>query len=87
MKTKHNFWQNSMCKNSYLHRFEIKEQYEKGVLEVCEICFMRKFFKILDGKLDNQEYMSYHLKQALPPFHPFYPRQQLEEGIISPYAN
>jgi hypothetical protein len=29
--------------------------------------------------------MSYHLKQALPPFHPFYPRQQLQDGIISPY--
>lgn len=85
MKMADPFWQNSMCKNSYLHRFNIVEQYEEGVLEVCEICFKRKFFKVLDGKVDNVEYMSFHLKQSLPAHHPLYERQQLQEGVLGPY--
>lgn len=89
MITKHNFFQNSECLNRYLHRFEIKEEYPEGVLEVCEICHMSKFFKLIDGKLNNQEYMSYHIHNALPPFHPMYERDNadpLEDKIISPYA-
>ena len=76
MVNKHSFWQNSWCRNSYLHRFNIKEEYDNGVIEVCEICGMKKFFKVIDGKVSNQEYMSYHLKQALPAFHPLYTRQR-----------
>lgn len=87
MKTKHPFYQNSECRNSYLHRFNIKAEYPEGVKEVCEVCGMSKFFRLLEGKLNNAEYMSYHIKQILPPFHPLFPRQQLTEGIISPYAN
>lgn len=90
MKAEHPFWQNSYCKNSYLHRFSIKEEYPEGVKEVCEICGMSKFFRIIEGKLSNAEYMSYHLKQALPNFHPMYERQHtynpLEDKILSPYA-
>lgn len=88
MILKHNFYQNSYCKNSFLHRFNIEEEYDNGVLEICEICFMKKFFKILGGKVDNREYMSYHLKQALPQHHPLYSRQHtnpLESLIKSPY--
>ena len=70
-----------MCRNSYLHRFEIKEEYEQGVKEVCEICGMSKFFRIIDGKVNNYDYMNYHIKQALPSFHPLYPRQYLENNI------
>ncbi len=72
MINRHSFWQNSQCQNSYLHRFTIVEEYDSGVLEVCDICHMRKFFKIIDNKVNNQEYMSYHIRQALPQFHPFY---------------
>ena len=74
-KYKHSFYQNSYCRNGYLHRFEIQEEYEEGVLEVCEVCHLRKFFKILDDKIDNEEYMSWHLKQVMPPDHPMYERQ------------
>jgi len=81
------FFEKSYCQNSYLHRFEIKEEYENGVLEVCEICHKRKFFKLLDGLLDNKEYMSWHLKSALPPFHPFYERQHENQLLVSPYLN
>lgn len=82
---KHIFFENSLCLNSYLHRFEIKEEYDSGVLEVCEICHKRKFFKLLDGQLNNKEYMSWHIKSALPPQHSFYEHQQLN-NIISPYV-
>jgi hypothetical protein len=79
-----------MCGNSFLHKFKIEEEYTNGVLEVCEICFLRKFFKVLDNKLDNREYMSWHLKQALPYHHPMYNRQHenpIERELIrSPYA-
>jgi len=89
MKTKHNFWQNSKCIGQYLHRFEIKEEYPEGVKEVCSICGMSKFFRIIDGKVNNSEYMSYHLRQSLPPFHPYYYHERefnpLKSEIISPY--
>lgn len=81
MITKDSFFQNSKCCNSYLHRFNIKEEYPEGVKEVCEICGMSKFFRVIDGKVSNAEYMSYHLKQALPDFHPYYDRQNIN------YAN
>jgi len=80
------FWQNSKCVNSYLHRFSIKEEYPEGVKEVCEICGMSKFFRLIEGKLNNQEYMSYHIRQALPQFHPLYQREYPPQSIPTPYA-
>lgn len=77
MRARHPFWQNSQCRNSYLHRFNIKEEYEQGVKEVCEVCGISKFFRVIEGKLNNAEYMSYHLKQILPSFHPYYDHQQI----------
>lgn len=85
----HPFYQNSYCRNGYLHRFEIQEENEEGVLEVCEICYMRKFFRAINGEVNNQDYMSYHLKQVLPFDHPMYSRQHEEpsESLIkSPYV-
>ncbi len=73
--SKHTFWRESRCRNQWLHRFEIKQEYDNGVLEVCSICGKSKFFKIMDGKLNNYEYMSYHFRQALPPFHPYFERE------------
>ena len=90
MKTKHPFYQNSQCKHSYLHQFEIKEEYTEGVLEVCKICNVKKFFKIIDGKLSNTEYMSYHIHNILPQMHPLYQREYsrpLDDKILSPYGN
>lgn len=84
---KHNFFQNSMCLNQYLHRFNIIAEYEDGVLEVCEICHLKKFFKVMDGKVDNQQYMSYHVRQALPSFHEYFDHEHNFEplSITSPY--
>ncbi len=89
MKTKHSFWQNSLCVNQYLHRFEIKEEYPQGVKEVCTICGLFKFFRIIEGKLSNAEYMSYHLRQSLPPFHPYYYHERFFAPLseqLSPYV-
>lgn len=69
---KHNFFRESLCRNQYLHRFEIKGEYPEGVKEVCLICGMSKFFRIIENKVNNLEYMDFHMKQALPNLHPYY---------------
>lgn len=85
----HSVLKNSQCLNKYLHRFNIVEEHDGGVLEVCEICKKRMFFKLIDGKPDNQNYMNYHIRSALPPQHPLYFHEHefnpLTE-IISPYV-
>jgi len=79
------FYRESMCQNEYLHRFNIVAEYPEGVLEVCEICGLDKFFRIIDGKIDNYEYMDWHLRQALPPQHDHYVHEHPEAtGILSP---
>lgn len=87
---RHDFYQLSQCKNQYFHRFKIVGEYPEGVMENCEICGMNKFFRIIDGKLNNYEYMAYHLRQALPQFHPYYDHEYsytpLSDSIKSPYA-
>lgn len=83
-------WQNSECIGNYLHRFSIQEQYEQGVMEVCEICGKSMFFRIIDGKVNNAQYMSYHLRQALPRDDEYYYHEYeynpLTDSIISPYV-
>ena len=87
MKSKHNFFQNSECRNGYLHRFNIEEEYPEGVLEVCEICFLRKFFRVMDNQLDNQEYMSWHVRNALPVDHELFLHEFPEHELTpSPYV-
>ncbi len=65
------------------------EEYETGVLEVCEICKRKKFFKLIDGKPDNQAYMNWHIRSALPSQHPLYSHEHDYSPLtdtISPYA-
>ncbi len=78
-----------MCLGKYLHRFSIVGEYDNGVLEACEICHKTRFFKLIDGKVDNLNYMDWHIRNALPQFHPYYyheyeynPLNQIE----SPYV-
>ena len=68
-------WANSNCKNSWLHRFEIVEQYPDAVKERCVICQKEKVFKIADGRINNEEYLSYHIRSALMPQHPLFQRE------------
>ncbi len=75
----------SECLGGYLHRFNIVGEYPEGVLEVCEICGTDKFFRVIDDKLENNEYMQYHLRLAIPPYHPLYNHEHPRAtGILSP---
>lgn len=81
-----------MCTGRYLHRFEIVREFDRGVLEVCKICHIKKAFKLIDGKLDHNRYMSYHLRQALGNipipnyiFHE-YEYDPLSNTVVSPYV-
>lgn len=65
MTLKHPFWQNSKCLNSYLHRLKITQEWGEQVLETCEICHKSFFFKVIDGQLQKDHYLSYHLREAL----------------------
>ncbi len=88
MVAKHSFFQNSQCLNKFMHRFSIKQEWSDGVLEVCEICKCKQFFKVIDDKLNNADYMSYHFRNVLPPNHPFFYHENNYEPlteIVSPY--
>lgn len=62
----------SYCLNGYLHRYIIQEQFTDGVIEMCQICKDRYFFKVVDGRIDNNEYLNKHGRQVLLPQHPLY---------------
>lgn len=86
---RHSFFRESRCLGSYLHRFEIKEEYPEYVLEVCSICKMKKAFRVIDGQLNNHSYMDYHIRLILPQFHPLYYHERGYDplaGLISPYV-
>lgn len=65
-------WGNSECLDSWLHRYQIIQPYENGVLERCDICGDELFSPVVDGRVDNMEYLSYHARQALMPHHELY---------------
>ena len=66
------FFLESECLNGYLHRYSIQEHYSEGVVEMCEICKNRKFFRVVDGRVNNVEYLGSHARQALLPQHPLF---------------
>lgn len=68
-------WQNSQCKNQWYHRFQIISETPLGVLEMCQICKKKKFFKIIQGRLNNMEYLAYHNREALTPNHNKFKRE------------
>ncbi len=92
MKIKHKFWQNSQCHKRYLHRFDIVKEFPNGVVEVCQICHLKKFFKIVGGQVERNVYMSWHLRLALGniPIPKYlwheYEYDPLSDNLISPYA-
>lgn len=68
-------WNNSKCINQWFHRFKIVFQIPQGVLEQCEICHKRKFFKMVQGRTNNMEYIAYHNRQCLPREHNNFKRE------------
>ena len=94
MILKHPFWQNSQCVGRYLHRLKITKEWGGQVLETCEICHKSVFFKVVDGQLQKDYYLSFHLREALPnlpiPNYIYHEREFApfnKEKIISPYSN
>ncbi len=91
MKAKRDwFFMDSKCLNSYLHRFEIVEESETSILEVCDICRMRKIFQLREGLINNNNYMSFHCRLALMKEHPLFEREYdynpLNNEVESPYV-
>ena len=65
-------WRKSKCIAGFLHRFDIHILTPYSVKEVCNICKKEIYFSIVQGQTDNFEYLDYHLRQALPKWHPYY---------------
>lgn len=66
-------FEDSACIDTWMHRYEIKRDWGNCVMEVCDICGDEQYFEILSGgRCDNINYLSYHLRLALPPYHPLH---------------
>lgn len=66
---------NSYCRNKWLHRFNLIKEFAEGVQERCEICGLKVFFRVIDGDSSNKKYISYHLRQVLPPQHRYFAKE------------
>lgn len=65
-------WEDSLCTDVWLHRYNIVYQSDEWIMEICEICGDDQYYRILeDGSSDNQEYLSHNLRLALPYHHPW----------------
>lgn len=71
MNSEH-FWGKSKCLGSWLHRFQILAECPEGTEEICEICKLRVFHKVHQGRIDNNKYISYHARDLLTPNHPHF---------------
>ncbi len=67
-----NRYQNSECKNGYLHDYLSVREYPKGVLERCTRCGKQMFFP---HQVPNHVYISHHIKSALQPYDPRFKRE------------
>jgi len=71
----HALWRQSKCKGHWLHRYQLARQFSEGSEEVCEICHDKRFFKVRNGKVNNREYLDYHLRSALPKYHNYFKKE------------
>lgn len=62
-------YQNSICRNNYLHDFRQVKETRAGFLERCIRCGKQIHFP---GNTPNHVYLSYHIKSALQPGEPLY---------------
>ncbi len=61
-------WKDSRCKGPWLHRFKLRRSHPAAQEEVCDICHLRMFFMIRNGRVNNYSYLSWHLRSALQPW-------------------
>ncbi len=65
-------YQNSYCKNGYLHDLILIKQTSTGVLERCSRCGFRKHFP---HDTPNHIYLSFHIRSALQSNDPLFARE------------
>lgn len=65
-------WELSQCYGDWLHCFNLVESRYEYSLEVCEICGQEEYFQVVDGRVDNMNYIEYHARQCLPKQHPLF---------------
>lgn len=63
--SKEGYFGKSECLHGWLHRYKIEREWSDGVEEVCEICKDKQLFKVINGQIDNIEYLSYHERDIL----------------------
>lgn len=64
-------WEDSICTDVWLHRYNPVLTTDYGVCDVCELCGDEQYYRILgDGSSDNQEFLSHNLRLALTSAHP-----------------
>lgn len=68
-------YQNSVCKGTWLHNFEILKQTQAGILERCKRCGLPKHFP---NQIPNHLYLSWHIRQALQVNDPMFLREYPE---------
>lgn len=62
----------SKCIEGWLHAYRITEQEEDCVFETCRRCGKRQHFVVMDGIVENTNYLNHHIQQALVPEHPLF---------------
>lgn len=65
-------WLKSKCIGTWLHDYKIFKVTPTYVHEICTRCADEVAFTIINGKTDNMDYLDYHLRNALPKWHPIY---------------
>lgn len=60
-------FEKSECLNGYLHRYKIENEWEEGTEEICEICKDQQFYKVINGQIDNNDYLEYHYREVIQP--------------------
>lgn len=76
-----NYYQNSKCHRSWLHKFRILFNDERGYAEVCERCHVKLFFrKDPRGKINNRRYVSFHIREILQPFNKLFKKEHPHYG-------
>ena len=77
---KHAHLRRSLCKvgNGWLHDYQIIAEFPICVVEMCARCKDRKYFAVVQNRMNNLEYVDYHVRQCLQPWHPLYQREYNE---------
>lgn len=66
------YWGNSQCVGSWLHKFVTYKEHLQGIEEICVRCKERIFLKVINGRIDNLNYIDYHKRDILFPQHPYF---------------